>query len=49
MTIDCNIFIYKRRFQITVENMLEAFNEIVTLITSICNYVDIPDYIAKPT
>ena len=34
---------------ITVENMLKAFNEIVTLSTSIYSYVDIPDYISKPT
>ena len=48
---ECNIFIYNRGFQkdITVENVLKAFNEIVTLSTSIYSYVDIQDYISKPT
>ena len=35
--------------EITVENMLKAFNEIATLSISLYNYVDIPDNIAKPT
>lgn len=33
----------------SAENMLKAFNEIVTLSNSIYSCVDIPDYISKPT
>ena len=35
--------------EITVENMLKALNEIVTITTSIYSYADIPDCISKPT
>ena len=50
---ECNILFIIEDFKshskdITVENVLKAFNEIVTSSTSIYSYVDIPDYISKP-